>query len=131
MSTKKKYEYGKPSIDKNLMDIITQFIKDYPEYGYGSVAQFVEEAVRRKAEELRVFDLTPRFTHFNLDENGVKIGDKKLNQKAIQIYIKPQGLFCEYCGTSNCEHINYALEQEDIQEIIRKRKREGWKLPDV
>ncbi len=128
---KKKYEYGKISIDKNLMDVIDQFVKEYPEYGYGSVANFVEEAVRRRAEELRIFDLIPRFTHFNLDENGVKISDKKLNLKAIQIYIKPQGLLCEYCRSSSCEHIKYALEQEDIQEIIRKKKREGWNLPEV
>ena len=107
------------------MDIIKQFIKDYPEYGYRSLTDFVEDAVRRRASELKVFDLTPRFSHFNLDEHGVKIGDKKLGLKAIQIYFKPEGILCEYCTTNNCEHIKYALEQPDIQRIIRKKRLEA------
>jgi len=126
-----KEEYTGLSVKKELMDIIKQFIKDYPEYGYRSLTDFVEDAVRRRASELKVFDLTPRFSHFNLDEHGVKIGDKKLGLKAIQIYFKPEGIFCEYCGPSSCEHIKYALEQPDIQRIIRKKRLEGWKLPDV
>jgi len=70
-------------------------------------------------------------TLFNLDKNGVKISDKKLGLKAIQIFFKPDGILCEYCGTDNCEHIKYALEQPKIRKIILQRKREGWKLPDV
>jgi len=106
-------------------------MEDYPEFGYRTLGQFAEDAIRRRMDELNVFTLTPRFSHFNLDEHGVKIGDKKLGLKAIQIYFKPEGILCEYCGTSSCEHIKYALEQPDIQRIIRKKRLEGWKLPDV
>lgn len=126
-----KEEYTGLSVNKNLMDIIKQFIKDYPEYGYRSLTDFVEDAVRRRADDLKVFALTPRFSHFNLDEHGVKIGDKKLGLKAIQIYFKPEGIFCEYCGINNCMHILYALEQAEIQKVIRKKRLEGWKLPET
>jgi len=127
--SKKKYEYTKLSVDKKLMDVIEEFIREYPERGYGSIAQFVEEAVRKRAEELKIFELVPRFTHFNLDENGVKISDKKLNMKGIQIFFHPDGILCEYCGTSNCEHIRYAYTVPDIVKVIVKRRREGWNLP--
>ncbi len=127
--SKKKYEYTKLSVDKSLMDMIEEFIREYPEYGYGSIAQFVEEAVRKRAEELKIFELIPRFSHFNLDKNGVKIEDKKFRMKGIQIYFHPEGIRCEFCGTSDCEHIRYAYTKPDIVKIIRQHRREGWKLP--
>ncbi len=39
------------SLNKDLMDIIEQFIKDYPEFGYRTLGQFTEDAVRRRADE--------------------------------------------------------------------------------
>lgn len=57
-------------------------------------------------EELHVFELTPRFNHFNIDGKGVKVGDKKLGLKATQMCFKPDEVLCEYCGTSQCKHIN-------------------------
>jgi hypothetical protein len=140
MSEKKKYGYGKPSIDKNLYDIIQQFIEEYPDYGYGSVNNFIEDAIRRRAEELRIFELTPRFSHFNVYENRITILDKKLgfddekgkrHPKMIDVYFKPVGefneyvLWCEYCGREDCEHVKYALT---IHEKFEKQiKAKGWK----
>jgi metal-responsive CopG/Arc/MetJ family transcriptional regulator len=65
-------EYSKISLKKELMEKIEQFIREYPEHGYRSLAQFIEDAVRRRADELRVFELTPRFRHFNTNENRKK-----------------------------------------------------------
>ncbi|MEM3580896.1 MAG: hypothetical protein QXQ64_06500 [Candidatus Bathyarchaeia archaeon] len=75
----------------------------------------------------------PRFEHFNLDEHGVKILDRTdPNRKyVVQVFFKPEGVFCDYCKTDSCPHIQFALEQSDVQELIRKKRREGWKLPDV
>lgn len=123
-------EYVKISINKELMETIRQFINDYPEHGFRTLGQFVEDAIRHRAEELGVFKLTPRFRHFNLDDHGVKIEDKKLNLKAIQIYFKPTGILCEYCQTDNCPHIKFALTQPQIKEVIHKKRKEGWKLPE-
>lgn len=124
-------EYTKINLNKDLADLLRRFIEDYPEYGYRTLGQFVEDAVRRRMEELHVFELTPRFNHFNIDGNGVKVGDKKLGLKAIQIYFKPDGVLCEYCGTSQCEHVKYVLTIPEVKEIIQKRRAEGWKLPET
>lgn len=75
----------------------------------------------------------PRFEHFNLDEHGVKILDRTNPQRKfyVQIHFKPKGILCEHCQTNKCPHIDFALEQPDIQQVIRKKRLEGWKLPDV
>lgn len=123
-------DYIKINLNRNLAEMLRKFMEDYPEFGYRTLGQFAEDAIRRRADELRVFDLTPRFSHFNLDDYGVKIGDKKLNLKAIQIYFKPEGIYCEYCQTDSCEHVGYALKQPAIQEVIRRKRLEGWRLPE-
>lgn len=123
-------DYTKPSLKKELLDKINKFINDYPEYGYRSLAQFIEDAVRRRADELNVFEKTPRFQHFNLDETGVKIRDREIN-RTIDIFFSPKGIQCEYCGTSNCAHIKFALRNPEIQAVIRKKRKQGWNLPEV
>ena len=72
-------KYTKVNLNRELADKIEQFIQDYPEHGYRTLGQFVEDAVRRRAEDLCVLELTPRFEHFNLDkENGIiRVRDKK------------------------------------------------------
>jgi hypothetical protein len=68
--------------------------------------------------------------HLNLNENGVIIWDPYVHA-GVQIHFTPKGIQCEYDETDNCKHIHFALAQSDIQEVIRERRKEGWKLPDV
>jgi len=107
---------------------IERFIAIHPEYR--GTADFVSEAVRVRIEDLRKSHAQPRFEHFNMGENGVRISDRKIKLIA-DIYIKPQGMFCDLDKSDNCEHIDYALTIPEIQEIIKKHLKEGWKLPDV
>jgi len=73
-------------------------------------------------------ELQPRFEHFNLNANGVLILDREAN-RVIQVYFRPTGILCEYCQTDGCVHIQFALTQPTIQEMVQKKRREGWKLP--
>jgi hypothetical protein len=66
--------------------------------------------------------------HLNLNEDGVIIWDPTIPE-AVQIRFSPRGIECLYDKSSDCRHIQFALSQQDIQEVIKKRKREGWKLP--
>lgn len=68
--------------------------------------------------------------HINLNTSGVLIWDPGL-QKAVQISFKPTGMLCEQDQSDDCKHVQFALSKKDIQEVIRKRRKEGWKLPDV
>jgi len=136
--------YIKPSLKKELMQKIQEFIDEYPEHGYRSLAQFIEDAVRRRADQLRVFEFTPRFRHFNTYEDHVTIEDKKIGHdvngkrtpRIIDIYIRMVGehgfvFWCEYCDSTECEHIKYVLSIPQI--TIEPLRRKGWtykgKLP--
>lgn len=118
-----KSKYVKPSLKSELMKKIEQFIDDYPERGYRSMAQFIEDAVRRRADELRVFELTPRFEHFNCKEDHVTIHDKKLGRWVDVYFTKDGKIHCEYCETNDCEHVKFVLSNPQIMKTLRKR---GW-----
>ena len=51
---KKEDPYRRVSLKKELVDVIEVFIKEHPEFGYRSIASFVEDAIRRRAEQLRI-----------------------------------------------------------------------------
>jgi len=68
--------------------------------------------------------------HLNLDSNGVLIWDPDI-QKAVHIKFTSNGIYCQQDDADDCKHVQFALSKEDIQDIIRQRRKEGWKLPDV
>lgn len=132
-------DYYKPSLKREFIERIEEFVREYPEHGFRSVAQFIEDAVRRRADELRVFQLTPRLMHFNTYENRVTIMDRKLGwddkegkrqPRMIDVYVKPVGeneftFWCEYCNSNECEHVKYAVSIPN--KTIEPLRRRGWK----
>jgi len=62
--------------------------------------------------------------------NGVRITDRQLHRIA-DIRFKPDGIYCELDEGNNCEHIEFALTVPEVKELIREKRKEGWKLPDV
>jgi hypothetical protein len=115
------------SLNRNLVSEIEKFIQDYPEYK--SIADFVHEATRVRMEEVRKGKL-PRFEKINSDENGVKILDRSLADD-VEVYIKPTGIVCGYDKTDDCDHVRYALSFPEVRELIRKLRKDGWKLPEI
>ena len=78
----------------------------------------------------------PLLKHFNLNEDGVRIQDLNLATSnsphglIIDVAFKPKGIWCDYCETNDCRHIEFALSVSAIQKVIRKRIRDGWNLPE-
>lgn len=68
--------------------------------------------------------------HINLNDVGVLIWDPEIG-KAVQIHFSPKGILCEHDQADDCKHVQFALSKNDIVEVIRRRRKEGWKLPDV
>jgi len=130
----KKPEFKSVSVKEEFAESIEEFVKEHPELGYRSMAQFLEDASRRRLEELRgQVKAFPRFERINGDSSGVMLYDRELKgNKAVHISIKPSGIKCDFHETNNCEHVKYALGLDDVQELIRKKRKEGWKieLPD-
>ena len=76
-------------------------------------------------------ELLPRLEHFNMSENGVSILDRTLADKTsrgriIDVYFKPDKVWCEYCESARCQHVKFALDLPEVQEILRVK---GWKIP--
>jgi len=132
-------KYRGVSLQRELINLIEEYIKAHPEMGYKSLADFVTDAVREKCTELKILVATselPQLEHFNISESGVRILDRSLGNgvskgRIIDVYFKPKGIWCDYCQTNDCRHIRFALAVPEIQKITDKKRMEGWKLPTI
>lgn len=117
-------EYTNISIKKEFADRIVKLIEANPDLGFRSIAQFLEDAARRRLEKLEAQKRV--MEHFNMYEDHITIRDHKVGQY-IDIYAKNGVLWCEYCESNNCEHIQFA---SSVPEIKRALKKKGWKVED-
>jgi len=95
--------------------------------GFRSKAEIVKEALRELIDH---YGADKHFQMLHHSSDGVKVRDVRLGQVA-DIKISPEGIYCPICDASNCEHIRFALDQPDVKNLIRRKKKEGWKLPDA
>jgi len=126
--------YRGVSLQRELVDKIEEYVKNHPETGYKSMADFVTDALRKRCEDLKILVPTPpelpTLEHFNIDEHGVRILDRSLanttsNGRIIDVYFKPDKALCEYCGTSDCRHVEFALNIPKVQKILIEK---GWEI---
>jgi hypothetical protein len=104
--------------------------------GFTSRAEIVKEALRDLLIHYGISKPVslPRFDRINGDSTGVSVYDREMkDDKVIHISVKPNGIQCDFHQRNDCEHVKYALSLPDVQEMIRKRRKEGWKidLPEV
>jgi Arc/MetJ-type ribon-helix-helix transcriptional regulator len=124
-------EYVTVRLPKELMDEVDEMIRNGVR-GYKSRAEFIKEAIRKRCEELAANALAeiPVLEHFNVSEQGVRILDRSLQSKSsrgriIDVYFKPDNAWCDYCESSNCNHVRFALNLKEVQETLKKK---GWKI---
>jgi hypothetical protein len=132
-------KYRGVSLQRQLINLIEEYIKAHPEMSYKSLADFITDAVREKCEQLKILTPgaeLPPVEHFNISENGVRILDRTIkngvsNGRIVDVYFRPDGVWCDYCQARDCRHIRFALTVPKIKEIIEKKRLEGWKLPET
>jgi metal-responsive CopG/Arc/MetJ family transcriptional regulator len=122
------------SLKKELVDQVEEFVASNPEYK--NIADFIHEATRSKMQQIRE-SRKQRFEHLNQGE-VVRIIEHNIDgsTKAVaDIYFKqPHIVFCDYCKSTDCAHIDFALKVEKIRETIEGlNKKPGWviELPDM
>jgi len=122
-------EYSNIKIPNELIVSVDRLIG---KYGYKSRGEIVKTALRDflvKNEPIEPPE--PRLERINSDSSGIKIFDRKIpRNKLVHVTFTPDGIQCDYHKSDTCEHVEFALEQEDVQEIIKEKKKEGWKLPN-
>jgi hypothetical protein len=130
-------QYTTVRLPKELMDEVDQIIKRGVR-GYKSRAELIKEAIRDKLKtfppipEQPPVQALPPIEHFNIDEDGVRILDRTLTNgtsrgRIIDVYFKPDEVWCEYCQATNCQHVKFALSIPEVQEILAKK---GWKIKE-
>jgi Arc/MetJ-type ribon-helix-helix transcriptional regulator len=111
-------------------DLVIEMDQLIGKHGFKSRAEIIKDALRELLTHYKTTEI-PRFDHFNMGANGVRVTDRKL-QLIADIDFKPEGIYCHLDENDHCEHIDFAITVPEIKEIIRKHKKEdGWKLPDV
>jgi hypothetical protein len=128
-------KYRGVSLQKELVDTIENYVKAHPEMGYKSLADFTTDAIREKCEKLSILppEITgPPLEHFNISEEGVRVLDRTLrngtaNGRIIDIYFKPEKILCEYCNSSSCRHVKFALSIPAVQKIMQQK---GWRIKE-
>src|SRR5271157_4176361 len=93
-------------------------------YGLAKNADLIRLLVTQKFEELKKENsriekpIVPHFEMRNHDDRGVKVWDSQWNNGKgfdAQIQFTPEGkVYCSLCDASKCEHIRFAMEQEDV-----------------
>jgi hypothetical protein len=126
-------KYRGITLQRELINKIEEYVKAHPEMGYKSLADFITDAVREKCTELKILTPIPeppQLEHFNISEHGVRILDRSLANgvskgRIIDVYFKPDKVFCEYCGSGNCKHVEFALNIPKVREILIEK---GWPI---
>lgn len=112
-------------------ELIGEMDKLKGKHGFRSRGEITKEALRQFLTKYES-DLAepPRFEQINAGERGVLLLDRLL-KKTVDVHIKPSGISCSLHRTDDCEHVKFALGIHEVAEIIKKKRKEGWKLPDV
>ena len=105
--------------------------------GFRSRGEIAKEAIRQFLNQYKETITPPQLPpleHFNISEHGVRILDRTLTNgysrgRIIDVYFRPEGVWCEYCQTDNCRHIQFALTIPKVREIVWRKREEGWNLP--
>ena len=120
-------DYRNISIKKELADTVEKFINDNPDFGFRSIAQFLESCARNKLVEMGFLGRhkVVKIEHFNLSETGVKLLDRKLGAdgKLVTIEFRPEGPYCIFDETNDCVHTKYVMRQADILQVLAEKKK--------
>jgi Arc/MetJ-type ribon-helix-helix transcriptional regulator len=130
MKKSKPSDHVTVKIPKELTDEMDKLIGAL---GFRSRGEIAKEAIRQLLnhykESLASPEL-PKLEHFNISEEGVRILDRTLANgvsrgRIIDVYIKPNNAWCEYCEATNCRHVKFALSIPEVQKILHEK---GWKI---
>jgi hypothetical protein len=119
-------------LPKNMLKAIEEFLETEQarKMGFLHITDVATEAVREFLKSYGYYPLEERFQIINHDANGVKVFDLQKRMVA-DVYIKPKGIWCLLCMKDSCEHIDFILQNSDIQTLIKKKRMEGWNLPEI
>lgn len=128
MRKKRQKEPGTPHVTVKIpKELIMDMDRLIGSHGFRSRGEIAKEAIRQLLNSYQ--NILPIFEVLNHDQNGVKVYDREQHRVADVIF-KPEGIRCLLCESDICPHINFVFQQPTVREILRKKRLEGWKIPD-
>lgn len=107
-------------IPKKMYSKIEEFLesKEGKELGYNSKSDFIVQAAR---ELLEKHD-KPRFRHFNLQDNIIRLIDDELpsGKDIVEIRLVKDRLRCSHCALLDCVHIEASWNLSGIANKLEK-----------
>ena len=112
-------------------EIVERFLRIKEHMGLKNDTEVVRSLINWYWKEHQK-EFEPQLEPFNLNENGVHILDRTLPDKnsrgrIIDVQFKPDRVWCEFCQSPACQHVRFALNLPEVQEILRKK---GWKITE-
>ena len=111
-------------------DLVDEMDRLKGRHGFRSRGEIAKEAIRKLIFNYKGRYAEPTLEHYNLNEQGVRVLDRSIN-RIVDVFFKPEGIWCDDCEEGDCIHIQFALSVPKIQTVIRKKREDGWDLPNV
>jgi Arc/MetJ-type ribon-helix-helix transcriptional regulator len=130
MKESKRSDHVTVKIPRDLIDEMDKLIGSL---GFRSRGEIAKEAIRQLLDHYKeslASPEPPKLEHFNICEEGVRVLDRSLANehskgRIIDIYFKPDNAWCEYCESTDCRHVKFALSLPEVRKILKEK---GWPL---
>lgn len=120
---KDKRPYLAINVPKDLEDYFNELLEK-PEYQVrlkdAGLQQTSSSLGRWIIEQFLIENTSYRFIHLNTYEDHVIIQDKKMS-RIFAVFFKNEGLLCELCEASDCEHIQFAVSLPEVERALATR----------
>lgn len=127
MTQKTRPNWAKVNIPKPMSDLIEKYLETEiaKQRGLKNKSDVATEGIKMLLEKDSMYTQRPRFQHFNMYENHIKVIDNEIGRIA-SVYFKDRTIFCDICDASECIHIDFALTLSDVIKILEEK---GFPLP--
>ena len=87
--------------------------------GIEASTDVIRNLITERFKDLEKEEKAPsRFSHFNVYQDHVTIRDN-LDGDLYDVYIKDRRLYCDRDKSSGCEHVDYAYNIKEVQDVLR------------
>lgn len=109
-------------IEKDIYDIL----KKKAELGRYTVKEYINNILRKDTDRTKILlKSMPRLSMAGYKKNSmIFVGDKEADDGVVDVFVGSSGeLFCEFCESYDCEHVQFAALQPEAVELLSYDKK--------
>ncbi len=115
---------GKEIITVDVEKEIYEILKKKAELGRYTVKEYINNILRRDAERTKILlKSMPRLSMAGYKKNSmIFVGDKEVDDGSADVFVIDGKLYCEFCQSYDCEHVQFAALQPEAMELFMHDK---------